>query len=108
MGAGYLEVLLVAISAGEVMGLATDFPSAFAKSQLAAGTKLPRNGKAFISVKDEDKPAMVDLCRRLVALGFSLVATRGTQQYLSKKNIVAEPVLKVTEGRPHIVDKIVD
>ncbi len=62
-------------STGEVMGLADDYPSAFAKSQLAAGVKLPRSGRVFISVKDDDKPAVVDLAQRLRTMGFELVAT---------------------------------
>jgi carbamoyl-phosphate synthase large subunit len=95
-------------STGEVMGLADDFPTAFAKAQLAAGVKLPRSGAVFISVKDDDKPAVVDLARRLVALGFQIVATGGTSRYLAQKGIANEPVLKVTEGRPHVVDRIVD
>ncbi|MGA9525478.1 MAG: carbamoyl-phosphate synthase large subunit [Myxococcaceae bacterium] len=95
-------------STGEVMGLASDWPAAFAKSQLAAGVKLPKSGKVFISVKDEDKPAVVDLARRLCALGFTLIATGGTSRYLATKGIANESVLKVTEGRPHVVDKIVD
>ncbi|MBK7860753.1 MAG: carbamoyl-phosphate synthase large subunit [Archangiaceae bacterium] len=95
-------------STGEVMGLAADFPSAFAKAQLAAGVKLPKSGKVFLSVKDDDKPATVDIARRLKALGFTLVATSGTHQYLKGKGIESELVMKVTEGRPSIVDKIVD
>jgi carbamoyl-phosphate synthase large subunit len=95
-------------STGEVMGIADDYASAFAKSQQAAGVKLPRSGKVFISVKNDDKPAVVDLARRLRALGFTLVTTGGTHQYLATKGIETEKVLKVTEGRPHIVDKIVD
>jgi carbamoyl-phosphate synthase large subunit len=95
-------------STGEVMGIAREFPAAFAKGQLAAGVKLPTRGRAFISVKDDDKPAVVDLAKRLLAMGFTLVATRGTHRYLVSKGIEAEPVLKVTEGRPNIVDKIVD
>jgi carbamoyl-phosphate synthase large subunit len=95
-------------STGEVMGIADDYASAFAKSQQAAGVKLPRSGKVFISVKNDDKPAVVDLARRLRALGFKLVTTGGTHQYLATKGIETEKVLKVTEGRPHIVDKIVD
>ena len=62
----------------------------------------------FISVKDDDKPAMVDLAKRLRALGFRIVATGGTHRYLTSKGIEVEHVLKVTEGRPHVVDKIVD
>jgi carbamoyl-phosphate synthase large subunit len=95
-------------STGEVMGIADDYASAFAKSQQAAGVKLPRSGKVFISVKNDDKPAVVDLARRLRALGFKLVTTGGTHQYLQTKGLETEKVLKVTEGRPHIVDKIVD
>ncbi|MFY0523128.1 carbamoyl-phosphate synthase large subunit [Archangium gephyra] len=95
-------------STGEVMGIADDYASAFAKSQQAAGVKLPRSGKVFISVKNDDKPAVVDLARRLRSLGFQIVATGGTHQYLSTKGIDTQKVLKVQEGRPHIVDKIVD
>ncbi|PTL85969.1 carbamoyl-phosphate synthase large subunit [Vitiosangium sp. GDMCC 1.1324] len=95
-------------STGEVMGIADDYPSAFAKSQQAAGVKLPRSGKVFISVKNDDKPAVVDLARRLRALGFKLVTTSGTHDYLATKGIETDKVLKVAEGRPHIVDKIVD
>jgi carbamoyl-phosphate synthase large subunit len=95
-------------STGEVMGIADDYYSAFAKSELAAGSALPSSGTVFISVKDDDKPAMVDLAKRLRALGFRLVATGGTHRYLRNKGIEIEHVLKVTEGRPHVVDKIVD
>ncbi|MDY7232953.1 carbamoyl-phosphate synthase large subunit [Hyalangium rubrum] len=95
-------------STGEVMGLADDYASAFAKSQLAAGVKLPRAGKVFISVKDDDKPAVVDLAKRLRAMGHELVATAGTHAYLATKGIQAQLVQKVKEGRPNIVDKIVD
>ncbi|MBZ4409143.1 carbamoyl-phosphate synthase large subunit [Myxococcus faecalis] len=95
-------------STGEVMGLAQDYASAFAKSQLAAGVKLPKSGKVFISVKDDDKPAVVDLARRLRAMGFTLIVTAGTHKYLATKGIEAQVVQKVKEGRPNIVDKIVD
>jgi carbamoyl-phosphate synthase large subunit len=95
-------------STGEVMGIASDYASAFAKSELAAGAKLPKSGTVFISVKDEDKPAVVDLAKRLRVLGFRIVATGGTHRYLEGKGIPNEHVLKVTEGRPHVVDKIVD
>ena len=95
-------------STGEVMGIADDYYSAFAKGELAAGSALPSSGTVFISVKDEDKPAMVDLAKRLRALGFRVVATGGTHRYLANKGIETEHVLKVTEGRPHVVDKIVD
>ncbi|MBX7114793.1 MAG: carbamoyl-phosphate synthase large subunit [Myxococcaceae bacterium] len=95
-------------STGEVMGLADDFPSAFAKAQLAAGVRLPRKGRVFLSVKDDDKPAVVDLAKRLRTLGFEIVCTRGTHRYLEGKGVAATQVLKVTEGRPNIVDLIVD
>ena len=95
-------------STGEVMGIADDYYSAFAKGELAAGSALPSSGTVFISVKDEDKPAMVDLAKRLRALGFRIFATGGTYRYLLNKGIETEHVLKVTEGRPHVVDKIVD
>ncbi len=95
-------------STGEVMGIADDFPSAFAKAQLAAGVKLPSKGRVFVSVKDDDKPAVVDLARRLKTLGFELVTTGGTHKYLKSKGINTEQIAKVTEGRPNIVDKIVD
>ncbi|HEX9508030.1 MAG TPA: carbamoyl-phosphate synthase large subunit, partial [Myxococcales bacterium] len=95
-------------STGEVMGMADTFPVAFAKSQRAAGVRLPRSGNVFISVKDDDKPGTVDLAKRLRSMGFQLIATLGTHRYLTHKGIPAELVKKVTEGRPHIVDKIVD
>jgi carbamoyl-phosphate synthase large subunit len=95
-------------STGEVMGMADTLPAAFAKSQLAAGVRLPRSGKIFISVKDDDKPRAVDFARRLVALGYQLIATLGTHRYLSNRGIQTELVKRVTEGRPNIVDKIVD
>jgi carbamoyl-phosphate synthase large subunit len=94
-------------STGEVMGLDARVEDAFAKSQVACGTKLPSGGVAFLSVKDDDKPALVDLARRLRALGFDLCATAGTADYLEKKNIKAERVKKVLDGRPHIVDRVV-
>ncbi|CAM3800870.1 carbamoyl-phosphate synthase large subunit [Corallococcus sp. ZKHCc1 1396] len=95
-------------STGEVMGIADDYASAFAKSQLAAGVKLPKAGRVFISVKDEDKPAVVDLAKRLRAMGFTLTSTSGTHGYLRTKGIESQLVQKVKEGRPNIVDKIVD
>jgi carbamoyl-phosphate synthase large subunit len=89
-----------------VMGLASTVAVAFGKSQLACGSKLPASGVAFLSVRDDDKPALVNLARRLKALGFSLVATGGTVTYLEKKGIAAGRVNKVLEGSPHIVDGI--
>ncbi|MGQ0507901.1 MAG: carbamoyl-phosphate synthase large subunit [Myxococcaceae bacterium] len=96
-------------STGEVMGIAEDFPTAFAKCQLAAGVRLPRDGgRVFLSVKDDDKPALIDLAARLTTLGFSLIATRGTAQYLQERGVTVEVVKKVYEGRPHVADKITD
>ena len=93
-------------STGEVMGLDTSFAAAFAKSQIAAGTELPSEGKVFISVKDRDKPAAVELARGLLQLGFTIVATSGTAAHLRTQNITVLQVNKVLEGRPHIVDEI--
>ena len=90
-------------STGEVMGLDRTFESAFAKSQLASGTKLPESGAAFVSVKDGDKPAIEGAVRRLVGMGFIIVATRGTAAYLEAQGIDTRPVNKVLEGEPHIV-----
>ncbi|HTJ41404.1 MAG TPA: carbamoyl-phosphate synthase large subunit [Kofleriaceae bacterium] len=91
-------------STGEVMGIDSDFARAFAKSQLAAGVRLPTSGTAFISVRDGDKPAITEIARRLVALGFDLVATHGTAAYLRTQKIDARGLNKVLEGRPHCVD----
>ncbi len=91
-------------STGEVMGIDSDFPRAFAKSQLAAGMKLPTRGVAFLSVREEDKPALVAIARRLVNLGFTLVATHGTAGYLRKHHLEVSGINKVLEGRPHCVD----
>jgi carbamoyl-phosphate synthase large subunit len=94
-------------STGEVMGLDASVFAAFAKSQLASGSKLPRGGTVFVSVKDDDKPGLVDLAKRLRTLGFTLCATGGTLDYLEKKGIPAERINKVREGSPHAVDKII-
>ncbi|MCB2063466.1 MAG: carbamoyl phosphate synthase large subunit, partial [Novosphingobium sp.] len=85
-----------------------DFATAFAKSQLGAGTKIPQEGVAFVSVKDSDKAQILPAVRELLALGFRVVATGGTQRYLADAGLPVELVNKVAEGRPHIVDKIVD
>ncbi len=95
-------------STGEVMGLDDSFARAFAKAQIAAGNGLPLSGRVFISVRDEDKEGSVDLARRMVACGFEVVATQGTARYFRERGVPATPVLKVAEGRPHIVDKIID
>jgi carbamoyl-phosphate synthase large subunit len=97
-------------STGEVMGVGMTFAEAFVKSQLAAGVKLPvtgpNAGKAFISVRNADKPKIEETARVLIDLGFSLVATKGTAAHLAKVGIPAEPVNKVLEGRPHVVDMV--
>ncbi|MEK7361597.1 MAG: carbamoyl-phosphate synthase large subunit, partial [Pseudomonadota bacterium] len=93
-------------STGEVMGVGESFGEAFVKSQLAAGVKLPKAGKAFISVRNSDKNAAVQIGRELLELGFSLIATRGTAQALNENGIKAAMVNKVGEGRPHILDMI--
>jgi carbamoyl-phosphate synthase large subunit len=93
-------------STGEVMGLDHDFAIAFAKSQLAAGEDVPKTGTAFISVKQADKERILHATGALVDLGFDLVATSGTQRYLSEQGLECARINKVLEGRPHIVDAI--
>ncbi len=95
-------------STGEVMGLDSDFGRAFAKSQLGAGSKVPLDGVVFVSVKDQDKAQMVKPVKRLLDLGFKVVATGGTADFLHKHGIEAQRVNKVLEGRPHIVDLMKD
>ncbi|MGD9880802.1 MAG: carbamoyl-phosphate synthase large subunit [Reyranella sp.] len=95
-------------STGEVMGLDSNFGRAFAKSQLGAGSKVPVDGVVFVSVKDSDKQAMVRPVKRLVELGFRVIATGGTAEYLRRHGIEAQRVNKVLEGRPHIVDQMKD
>ncbi|MCU0895870.1 MAG: carbamoyl-phosphate synthase large subunit [Burkholderiales bacterium] len=91
-------------STGEVMGVGNTFGEAFVKSQLAAGIRLPKGGKAFISVRNSDKAAAVEVARELHALGFALLATRGTAAAITAAGIPVGVVNKVTEGRPHVVD----
>ena len=93
-------------STGEVMGIDQDFGWAFAKSQAGAGAPLPRGGTAFISVKESDRSASLDVVRQLQRLGFSVQATSGTAAYLRNHGVHAETVNKVMEGRPHVVDHI--
>ncbi|HEY6821726.1 MAG TPA: carbamoyl phosphate synthase large subunit, partial [Burkholderiales bacterium] len=93
-------------STGEVMGVGETFGEAFAKSQLGAGVRLPKGGRAFVSVRDADKLAVVQVARDLVELGFQLLATRGTSAILRSHGIAVTQVNKVAEGRPHIVDMI--
>jgi len=93
-------------STGEVMGVGKTFGEAFVKSQIGAGTKLPRSGKAFVSVKNNDKARAVEVARGLAALGFDLIATKGTSAAFQAAGIACTTVNKVTEGRPNIVDMI--
>jgi carbamoyl-phosphate synthase large subunit len=93
-------------STGEVMGIDGDFGWAFAKSQTGAGAPLPKSGTAFISVKEADRPAALNVARRLRSLGFQLQATSGTADHLRTNGVEVATVNKVREGRPHIVDHI--
>jgi carbamoyl-phosphate synthase large subunit len=93
-------------STGEVMGVGKTFGEAFVKSQLGAGTRLPTEGRVFMTVKNGDKPRAVEVARELVTMGFELVATRGTAAAIEAAGIKVKTVNKVTEGRPHIVDMI--
>ncbi len=98
-------------STGEVMGVDQDFSRAFWKAQAAAGNTLPKGGpgrRAFVSVRDGDKEAIVEIARRLGALGFEVLSTAGTHAFLAERGIAATPVRKVKEGRPSIVDRIKD
>ncbi|MHB1205192.1 MAG: carbamoyl-phosphate synthase large subunit [Rhodospirillaceae bacterium] len=94
-------------STGEVIGLDRDFPRAYAKAQLAAGTILPLKGTIFISVRDGDKQAAFKIAQRFTAMGFKVIATRGTQKALADMGIAVETVNKVAEGRPHCVDAMI-
>ncbi len=91
-------------STGEVMGLDTSFDRAFAKSQIASGTKVPVSGSVFVSVRESDKPFIVEPVKRLLDMGFRVVATGGTVDYLASQGVKVERINKVLEGRPHIVD----
>jgi carbamoyl-phosphate synthase large subunit len=95
-------------STGEVMGGASTFGTAFAKAQIGAGQKIPLDGAAFISVNNDDKANVVPIARDLAALGFKLVATRGTAAYLRAHGLDVEVVYKINEGRPHVGDRIVN
>ncbi len=93
-------------STGEVIGLDWSFPLAFAKSQIGGGSRLPRSGTVFVSVRDADKPRVLEAVEILIGIGFKMIATSGTQRFLVENGIRAEKVNKVAEGRPHIVDLI--
>ena len=93
-------------STGEVMGIDRSFEIAFAKSQIGGGARLPRHGTVFVSVRDDDKPRVLEAVRTSVGLGFKIIATSGTQRFLVEHGVAADQVLKASEGRPHIVDAI--
>jgi carbamoyl-phosphate synthase large subunit len=93
-------------STGEVIGLDRSFAIAFAKSQLGGGTKVPKTGTVFVSVRDVDKPRMLETIRLLVDLGFKIKATGGTSRFLESEGVPAQKINKVSEGRPHVVDAI--
>jgi carbamoyl-phosphate synthase large subunit len=95
-------------STGEVMGGAESFGSAFAKAQMGAGQHLPQHGTAFLSVNNQDKAAVVPIAHGLAALGFKLVATRGTAAYLRAHGIEVDIIFKINEGRPHVGDELVN
>jgi carbamoyl-phosphate synthase large subunit len=93
-------------STGEVMGIGSSFGIAFAKAQLGGGVRLPKSGKAFISVRDEDKASVTPIAAKLYQLGFEIVATRGTAAYFDAHGVPTEVVKKVQEGSPNISDQI--
>jgi carbamoyl-phosphate synthase large subunit len=93
-------------STGEVLGLADSFGMAFYKAQLAAGGRLPQSGTVLVTVANRDKAAVVEAIEQLVALGFSVVATQGTAEFLAKRGIAARVVRKLHEGRPHLLDAV--
>ncbi len=95
-------------STGEVMGIDYDFGLAYYKAQLGAGMKLPTEGRVFISVKDKDKPKILPVAKKLKELGFEILATDGTARFLKKHGIDAKVVLKVSQGRPNVVDAIIN
>jgi carbamoyl-phosphate synthase large subunit len=95
-------------STGEVMGIDTNFDIAFAKALLGAGLILPNGGTAFVSVKDADKDNIVPAVEKLLELGFSIIATGGTADHLAARGLPVEKVNKVAQGRPHIVDRLLD
>jgi len=95
-------------STGEVMGISLDFGIAFAKSQMASGFRIPTEGTVFISVNDFDKGGVLPHARALKAMGFRILATRGTAEFLSREGVATDMVFKVNEGRPNIVDFIKD
>lgn len=95
-------------STGEVMGIDDDFGAAFVKSQLAAGQNLPKKGNVFISVRDEDKPALIPIAKKLHSLGFHIYSTSGTAALLKKNKIKVAVLPRISEGRPNVLDLMKD
>ena len=95
-------------STGEVLGLADSFGAAYFKAQEAAQQTLPLEGTVLITVSESDRPAVLEVARQFANLGFKIRATVGTQKFLAEQDIAAEPILKIHEGRPHIVDAIMN
>ncbi|MCX7125636.1 MAG: carbamoyl phosphate synthase large subunit, partial [Gammaproteobacteria bacterium] len=93
-------------STGEVMGIAKTLGQAFLKAERGANSKLPQSGRAFVSVRDADKPRVIPIAKKLISMGFTLVSTSGTAVTLQKYGISCEVINKVEEGRPHIVDSM--
>jgi carbamoyl-phosphate synthase large subunit len=93
-------------STGEVMGIDTDFGSAYAKAELGASQRLPLSGTVFVSTSDRDKPSVLPVVKDFMELGFHVVATVGTKQALKEHGLDVELVLKLHEGRPHVLDSI--
>jgi len=93
-------------STGEVMGVAPTFDEAYSKALYAAGTHLPTEGRVFLSINERDKESALPLAQKLVQLGFSIIATRGTKAFLQERGMEAEFVYKVNEGRPNVVDRM--
>ncbi len=93
-------------STGEVMGIDADLGLAYAKSQMAAPPPLPKGGNIFVSVKDSDKDAVIEVAREFVSLGFGIIATSGTAQTLSRAQVPVTRVFKVREGRPNVLDRV--
>jgi len=93
-------------STGEVMGVGRTFGEAFVKSQMGAGVKLPKSGRIFLTVKNSDKPRAINIAKDLIAMGFDLVATKGTAAAINAAGIACASVNKVAEGRPHVVDML--
>ena len=95
-------------STGEVMGVGSSFSEAYAKAQLGAGEIIPHSGSVFLSVRDSDRPFIADLAREFFELGFKIVATKGTARHIDEAGIPVEIIKKVAEGRPHVVDSILN